>query len=452
MKNLLFYIILLLAAVFFEDPITTSVITLVILVTYLLGKVKSFKTGGVDPMTIYALFSLVTTLSNISLFWKYSKGLSLVAYSYYIPEYGQLSALIWAIGTAGTIIGFDIIKDRPSTKIVLIVRKKKIYTYLYLASIVLLLSKYFYRFNTLGSITDFFYLVPFLTIFFLARIGYRTGDVAVQNQAYVLTILATGLGVLYGILRFEFVIAILVFLLGAYLGGKKLSIFFNIRYLPVVLFIFLFTVFFEFFGERRSTMSRGVSRIDEFSYEAATAERNVEQEFSAFDRLAGVAQISNAVSIREQSEENAAESIAPLFTAMIPRFLWPEKPKIALGVWFAVKMGVGMEQGDWYNTSINMTIPGHAYLGFGMIGLIVCSILFGMFIGFLWTKIDYADVHNLAGGVLYGYLMYLALGGFGADLQIVVTMTAIYLLVLFTTTLFKTRNENTLRRPHMARQ
>ena len=79
MKNLLFYIILLLAAVFFEDPITTSVITLVILVTYLLGKVKSFKTGGVDPMTIYALFSLVTTLSNISLFWKYSKWLSLVS-------------------------------------------------------------------------------------------------------------------------------------------------------------------------------------------------------------------------------------------------------------------------------------------------------------------------------------------------------------------------------------
>jgi hypothetical protein len=211
-------------------------------------------------------------------------------------------------------------------------------------------------------------------------------------------------------------------------------------------------VFFEFFGERRSTMSRGVSRIEEFSYEEATAERDVEKEFSAFDRLSVVAQISNTVDIRERSEENAFESIAPLFTAFIPRFLWPEKPKVALGVWFAIKMGVAIEQGDWYNTSINMTIPGHIYLASGLIGLIVGSILFGTFIAFLWNKIDHSNIYNLGGGALYGYLMYLSISGFGADLQIIVTMTAIYLILFFSAQLFNTRNENTLRRPNVARQ
>ena len=262
----------------------------------------------------------------------------------------------------------------------------------------------------------------------------------------------TVLGVLYGFLRFEFIISGLVFVIGAYLGSQKLRIFLSFRYLPLFIFGILFILIFDYFGNNRGQMSYGLDRISELRTGAFEEETTLsENSFTPIDRMSVIAQLSNVVDLTARKEKNyTEETMLPIMTAFIPRFLWPEKPKIALGVWFAVEIGQAIRTENWYNTSINMTIPGHLFLAFGWTGVIIGSILSGFILKFIWLSADFKNPNNLLGGMLGGYLFYIAIQGFGADLQFLVTLIAIFLLFLLADFLTP-KNENTLHRPIVAR-
>jgi hypothetical protein len=76
-----------------------------------------------------------------------------------------------------------------------------------------------------------------------------------------------------------------------------------------------------------------------------------------------------------------------------------------------------------------MTVRGELYLNFGWEGLVFGSLAFGLFFAALWNACGrMRSGENILGAAFGMYLLRIGLGGGGADLQVVVTMAAFYLL------------------------
>jgi len=90
-----------------------------------------------------------------------------------------------------------------------------------------------------------------------------------------------------------------------------------------------------------------------------------------------------------------------LWTGVVPRILWPDKPNIGIGYWFAVHYWgtpAGVEQ-----VPQTVTHPGELYIDFGLIGVIVGMALLG-----LWYRLAYAALRPAESGtaaVVYTILL-----------------------------------------------
>jgi hypothetical protein len=102
---------------------------------------------------------------------------------------------------------------------------------------------------------------------------------------------------------------------------------------------------------------------------------------------------------------------------------------IAKGAWFALQIGQAYIRPDGQpSNSVAMTIPGELYLNYGWVGVVVGCLLYGTLLAVFWTRTNFwADGRNTFGSMFGFYLLWTGFG-LGADLQIVVTVTAIYLL------------------------
>lgn len=75
-----------------------------------------------------------------------------------------------------------------------------------------------------------------------------------------------------------------------------------------------------------------------------------------------------------------------LFSKLIPRFIWEDKPKEELGYEFGVKYGII----SWYNksTSMNAPIIVESYMNFGILGLTMGMLFIGVLYGLLNTFVN----------------------------------------------------------------
>jgi hypothetical protein len=204
--------------------------------------------------------------------------------------------------------------------------------------------------------------------------------------------------------------------------------------IPIYIGFFIFMIFFETFAELRGTSATGIARFEmlqQGQQEMELRTRTEEEKLTPLQRASVINQISACVGLVDDHGTYNGRASAPLLAALIPRALWPEKPKIALGVWFAVEIGAAVQTEDWFNNSINMTIPGQLYLDFGWPGLIIGCILSGMLLNWLWQHSGfYVSSFNILGMFFGVFMLYNIVFGLGADLQIFITMVAMYLIFL----------------------
>ncbi|GHB31388.1 hypothetical protein GCM10008106_10150 [Mongoliitalea lutea] len=285
-----------------------------------------------------------------------------------------------------------------------------------------------------GAFQSLISLAPLVAIFVLSRFAGKLNYSFLFRRAVALAIFSSFNALLFSYLRVEILLPFIVLILGFYLGANSLKPFFTISFVPIAIAIAFFFSIFELLGSYRENISTGFARLgqlNELYYSQNAVNEDPEYKLSAFDRSSNLAQLSAAVDLVDNYGPYQGEASAPLLVAFIPRFLWPEKPKIALGVWYALELGVAIEVDDWFNNSVNMTIPGQLYLDFGWIGLIIGSIFTGILLQLLWKATDfYSPTFNLL-GTFYGvYLLFSAFTGIGADLQIFVTFIAVYLILL----------------------
>jgi hypothetical protein len=171
------------------------------------------------------------------------------------------------------------------------------------------------------------------------------------------------------------------------------------------------------------------------------------------ERSANIAQLTNVIGLVKTNGYYGGAVSSPLIAAFIPRFLWPDKPTIQLGAWFAVQIGMAtIGDAGRANNSINMSVPGELYLDFGWIGVVLGCLLFGGIVALFWNAAGfYQSPYNLSGTLWGGYLLHYALLGIGSDLQIIVSLVSTYLVFLFLKIIFR-QNESVSHRPALERQ
>lgn len=416
---------------FFIFPFYGASLTLLAyLFSEIIGKVIGDKKFNV--IHFYFLGLIITVLANINIIFSFESDNLLSNYFYAIPSLFPKSSLILALGTQFLAFGYFF---KTNLKFPILYLKQDLtptfFNIIFSISFALALKNLWLSLNLPGSFQTIIDFTPIVGIFILSRFAGKYSKTDLYIKAFLIMIASSLNALFFSYLRIEILLPILVFIIGYFLGSGSIKSIISFKFIPILLIILLFYSFFEMFGSERSKVGVGLERITEFQVSSSLDSKSM-NELSVFNRSSNISQISAACGLVEDRGHYNGIATLPLLVAFVPRFLWPEKPVIALGVWYALEIGAAVEVNDWFNNSVNMTIPGHLFLDFSWFGLVFGSFIVGLILKLLWDTIGFYQKRFNFLGVFFGvYLIMTAFLGLGADLQIIVTYFAFYLSLLF---------------------
>lgn len=377
-------------------------------------------------------------------------------YRYIVPAYIPEATVIWCIGNAATLAGYELSYYRSLPKIDFEINKKSVLRNIYYFAagyIFLTINGTTVNFSLLsGGVGKVITLLCFMSILVFARIWGEKEDKAYKNYAIILTLLQTTQALTTSFLRADLLTPAFCLFVGYFIGKGKLNYLWSYRVVPAVSVLLIFAMFFPALGANRAHFIgafTGRAPVENASYHYVGGDGMAGN--GALERSSNVAQLSNIVKLTKKNGFYGGRASLPLIAALVPRFIWPDKPIIQLGAWFAVEIGAGyVGESGRSNNSVNMTIPGELYLDFGYAGLIIGSFLLGMLYCVLWNSANFSSsASNLTGTLWGGYLLLNAIVGMGADLQVIISFLSTYITFLIIKKIFS-RNANTMRRPALA--
>lgn len=426
--HVFFIFIYLLSAVFTDVGICYLLILHCLLVIY--RKIVSGE--KVDPLLLYCVNIIITSIANINMIGNANNGTVSTYYDYIIPEKINTSLVFWTLGNAFLFLGYDLFKSSSLPKINIDIKTPKNIRIVFWLMFILTFKYFLFDVLSLGSLGTILMVFASIGTLFMARLWGRTNERVYKNYAIILVVAQTAMAILYSYLRMEMVIPSICFTIGYVLGRGNIKAVLSAKFLPIVAFFLLFNNYFDVFGNYRTTIGVGVARLEGVNSKTVEANTSIyteESKQNILERSSVLPQITNIVNLTETKGFYNGFALSPLITALIPRVLWPEKPLISLGSWFANEIGQSYEVEGQYTNSINMTIPGHLYLDFGLIGVCIGCFIFGWLLVLFWNSCEfYQSIYNLSGVVYGGYILIISLMGMGADLQIIVTFFSYYLI------------------------
>ena len=299
-------------------------------------------------------------------------------------------------------------------------RARKILLQLLAGSLVVIL---FVPIDWLGTIGSVIELLPLLVVFLWSRLL----DLKQKRGWLILYLMVGGLALhafFFAFLRVQIVVPVMLAGLGLF-STHGLKFLRSVRLVPMAVLLLVFAGLFSILGEIRNT-STGVGR-----WNALTEKLGNEGDASGFTLLGRISTVSQLTQIVRLTEENGfygGSTMEYLAYVFIPRVVWPDKPLIAKGQWFAEEIDQGrvLDSGQ-YSNSINMTVPGELYLNFGFSGVIAGCMIAGSLMGLVYRGVSSGGPYDLLGGAMVGYVFFVA-ATTGADVQVLVTFIAIYLV------------------------
>lgn len=309
--------------------------------------------------------------------------------------------------------------------------------YIGIVSIFLFFLKTFVPFS-LGLVDTFlFNFLPLGGIFYLARQKRKKA----WFWAIGLVFLFTVYKILYAYLRVEMILPTVALLLGVATSQKlALRTFVQWKFVPIYLWVSLFILVFPWIINNRGKYGTGLQRIKYVQAQEEPTKLLSDRHGgeNVVTRLSLINQLSQVVRIVEEDGYYRGRTLAYWKYIWIPRILWRNKPKTATGAWFAHRLDNTYQRKEYQGThswSANMTIPGELYLNFGWGGASLGSLLIGYFAALLWRATGFGEeideiTSSFFGNLLAFFLITGALFNFGADLQFVVNLMAMYLLAL----------------------
>jgi len=110
--------------------------------------------------------------------------------------------------------------------------------------------------------------------------------------------------------------------------------------------------------------------------------------------------------------------------ALIPRFLWPEKPNMDSGRWFTTYLGFSNLE-----TSTAMTPAGELYWNFSVPGLVFGTLLLSCLYGLLWAIAEHFGKATFFGALLYFFvILYPTSAGDASTMFILIPSLLVLLL------------------------
>jgi hypothetical protein len=288
--------------------------------------------------------------------------------------------------------------------------------------------------TSLGALGSVFFLSPMFVTFVLARAGANRNLSSAYTGALVVAFAEAVRAFLFGYLRGDVAAPFIAFVLGALTGARSLRPMKSRAFLPVYIAAALFIAYFGAYGAIRGHTGAGLQRLeavqqyhDELQGMPDLANQTV------LSRLTTINQLSQIGRLVDEEGYLHGQTLAYLAYAFIPRFLWPQKPTIAKAAWFALHIGLAYVRPNGQITNaINMTIPGELYLNYGWEGVVVGLAFLGFFVAAFWRTTDFwARPSNVLGTAFAFYLMWPWIGfNLGGDMQILVTILAVYLVLV----------------------
>ena len=110
------------------------------------------------------------------------------------------------------------------------------------------------------------------------------------------------------------------------------------------------------------------------------SQSNNEETYSNLKRISLLESMSAAARLSEEKGYKYGESYSSILFTLIPRFLWPNKPKTTSGVEFGYQSGIS---GKNDTSSISVTYLGESYYNFGFFGVFITMIVF-LFMNYLY--------------------------------------------------------------------
>jgi hypothetical protein len=203
-------------------------------------------------------------------------------------------------------------------------------------------------------------------------------------------------------------------------------------------FLSLFVLVFEPFREFR-WQAQGTERFTAVAGQLrAEDEDRVSGSVAVLARLSTFNQLSQVVRITEQEGFYRGSTLAYVFYVFIPRVIWPDKPVIAPGRWFAEKLGRGRELEYGFSNAINMTIPGELYLNFGWPGVVLGMAGMGLLYHLLWQAARAVAWPANVVGMTFGLIILNQAMFGGSHFGAVVNLVIWYLAALFATWAWRT--------------
>ena len=289
----------------------------------------------------------------------------------------------------------------------------------------------------LGSLSNFIILGPNLAIF-LINYRWQSPHTTLPSWSrwlpYCAMLFEASFHLMFSSLRVRILWPIAALLL-PYVLLKAL----NPRRIVLALLLILgFMLIFKPVGELRGQVY-GTERLREItrrtsvldSGEAADDDPDEWGLLAVLARLSTFNQISQVVDIAEREGFYHGETLQYISYVFIPRLLWPEKPLITPGQWFAEKIGQGrqLDEGRFSN-AINMTIPGELYLNFGWLGTLAGLSFLGLLYFLLWGATNFWTEHSNPLGQAFACLLLMQSMFNGSDVAAIIHMILLYLGVM----------------------
>ncbi|MDQ6887333.1 MAG: hypothetical protein M3068_08575 [Gemmatimonadota bacterium] len=408
-----------------------------------LSDVSRMREAGLTAITVFSLFGAATGLANALGLRAADGPLRPLYFLYAVDEHLMLASLLGLAGNVLPVLGFWVITRYSGLRLVSNilppitgrVRDRS----LVIAASVLALSVTALRLldlvPPLGTISDVIFLVPNFAIFTLARVGAARHVRAALPTALVLALVEAFRGLVFEYLRLAAVLPIVALISGAVLGARSLRPLRTKVLLPIYPLGIIYVLYFGVLGEIR-TSNFGAAKVTtllEYDMKQAQGEDIPVPKQTILSRLSTFNQLSQIRRLVDEDGFYEGKTLSYLAYAFMPRFLFPDKPTIQRGSWFAVRIGQAIQTANgWYNNSINMTVQGELYLNWGWVGTLVGLPLYGALFGLFWQSARFwGDDRNALGAAFGFYVIWGSLGAAG-DLTILVTTLAVYLIFLAT--------------------
>ncbi len=442
-----------------NDPVLVSIGFIVHCIVYVASSAFSAGKSELTVMQPYAFGAALVALANAKLVYRINQyGVDPTStYSYVSIKHINEAAVLWSVGSTFIFIGYELTQKRSFGKISLYITNEKILNNIFKSVVILSLM------NISGNIINFGFisggiqkvmaLYGDMSLLVFARLWGKTEKSKYRNYALILCALQILSALFTAYLRIQLVIPLLIIYGGYLIGVGKLKEVFSYRTIPVIA---VFLVFFSMFGNLGANRSHFIDAFTS-SIEVQKAAYSIDAVKNSdrndpLTRSSNIAQISNIFKLVERNGYYNGEASLPIVYAFIPRIIWPEKPAIELGAWYALEIGVAtINAYGRANNSVNMSIPGELYLDFGWLGVVLGCMGCGSVLAMFWNAGEFmASPYNFTGALWGGYLLLFCMLGIGSDLQIFVTFTSTF-MAFFIVKKIVSINANSKHRSALAR-